>query len=96
VYLVHITLIPPPDDRTLPPWTGVALMDALPDSRGIEHVTVHEREPGREIVGVFVRAGSLREAEHAVAEAWRGFVRARRELGAWAVLNVGAPLIPVF
>lgn len=95
MYLVHIVLAAaaatalPDRVREL---IGAA---ALPDER-VEHVAVHPQGPGRLVVGVYLLADRLEEAEHRAAALCRRVLEASPEFQGWWLASAGVPLVAPF
>ncbi|MFR9676627.1 hypothetical protein [Streptomyces sp. TR06-5] len=91
MYLVHLHLVPPAAGEQLPAVATTAVT-AGAGGRPVEHVVVHSDTHPCQVVGLFLQAGSLAEAESAAALAWRGAVSAHPELRPWNLVRAEAPL----
>jgi hypothetical protein len=94
VYLVHARFATA-DRRSLPADAAALVAScAVPDER-VEHVVLHQHDDGRPVLGMFLLAASLAEAERAAAAVCRRALTQRPELAGTVLLGCEAPLIPV-
>ncbi|MCC9703932.1 hypothetical protein E4N62_00785 [Streptomyces sp. MNU76] len=95
MYLIHLALEPSgrgAGGGSLPADTGPALAASAGESEGLEHVTVHRDDPTRPVVGFFLRAACLEEAEGRAVRLWRRTVACRPDLRSWQVRCAESPL----
>ncbi|MEV6971920.1 hypothetical protein [Kitasatospora sp. NPDC093806] len=96
MYLVHAALRRPADGRALPPGVRGLLLAARCPGEGIEHVVVHREAVPHPVLGVFLLAGSLVEAERRVAVFCDRVLAGVPELAGWRVERAEAPLVGPF
>lgn len=93
MYLVHAGLRAPSADAQLPPHTA-DLVRGLADADGpVEHVSAHPHAQPDPVLGVFLLADSLNEAERRAEDLCRRALDALPALRGWRVGRVGAPLV---
>ncbi|MFM9584381.1 hypothetical protein [Streptomyces caniscabiei] len=95
MYLIHLALEPSgrvPCGTSLPADTRSAIAACAGDSDALEHVTVHRDDPARPVVGFFLRAACLEEAEARAERLWRRTAARRPDLRAWQVRCSESPL----
>jgi hypothetical protein len=95
MYLVHLHLCradgSPP--TALPEPIGGAVRAAGQGRDGVEHVAVHRDAHPHPVLGVFVIADTLEDAEARARRAWQ-YAHARHPwLRPWALVQAAAPLI---
>ncbi|MET8629732.1 hypothetical protein ABZW30_39410 [Kitasatospora sp. NPDC004669] len=93
MYLVHAALRPPYAGAPLPPDVGTLLRSLATREEAVEHVSVHPAAEPDPVVGVFVLADRLTDAERRVAELCRRAVSTAAELSGWTYGRVGAPMV---
>lgn len=93
MYLVHARLRAPVG-RGAPPDLAELVRAHAAEADALEHVSVHQTAPDEVTVGVFSLAESLLEAEGRAAGLVGRAVAAEPELDGFAVLSVGATLVP--
>ncbi|MER5934831.1 hypothetical protein [Streptomyces sp. NPDC002054] len=94
MYLVHIHLQAPlPGDR-LPHRAAAQIAGHAAGREGLLHVSVHPDPEDRPVVGVYLRAGSLAEAEAAAVRLWQLAQTAIPPLARWTLLRAEVPLLP--
>ncbi|MGW1834918.1 hypothetical protein [Streptomyces sp. BBFR2] len=92
MYLVHLTLVPPGASAVLPPGLRSDLYrNAVPDL--LDHVSVHPSAEPYPVVGLYLRIGSLEEAESAARDIWNT-VSERTALAGWRLYRAEVPLLP--
>ncbi|MEU8621310.1 hypothetical protein [Streptomyces sp. NPDC048623] len=92
MYLIHAQLRPP-GVQFLPEDAAVrALALALPEER-VEHVSAHPDALPLPVLGVFLLAGSLAEAESRAAALCRRLVERHPALAGWRLSGAEAPLL---
>ncbi|MEU9856476.1 hypothetical protein [Streptomyces sp. NPDC047974] len=95
MYLVHVHLRQPPG-ACVPEEIGAWVAHAA-ESGHVEHVTVHAASPTRPVLGVFLLADCLEEAEQVALTACLRTLAERRELAGWTVIEGYVPLLaPVY
>ena len=98
MYLVHLRLrradgSPP---GALPDGMGAGLRASARAEDGVEHVVVHADARPHPLLGVYVIADRIEEAEANAARVWERARAARPEFGAWALIEARTPLIAPF
>ncbi|MFD8483369.1 hypothetical protein [Kitasatospora sp. NPDC059673] len=93
MHLVHARLRTPLG-RSAPPELANLLRTHAEDLDALEHVSVHPSRSNEVTVGVFSLSRTLLEAEGRAAALLRRTVQAEPALAGFAVLSVGAALIP--
>ncbi|MFE5945606.1 hypothetical protein [Streptomyces sp. NPDC056480] len=91
MYLVHAHMRSPAGAH-IPEGIGIWVADAA-DSGDIEHVTVHASTLAHPVLGVFVLADRLEEAEEVVVAACRRMLATRPELRGWELAEGHVPLL---
>ncbi|MFE0701553.1 hypothetical protein [Streptomyces sp. NPDC058872] len=95
MYLVHVHMRRPAG-ASVPEEIGSWVADAAVPG-GVEHVAVHTAACGHPVLGVFLLAGRLEEAEEAALTACRRMLDRRPELAGWRVVEGHVPLLaPVY
>ncbi|MFF8772435.1 hypothetical protein [Kitasatospora sp. NPDC015120] len=95
MYLVHAALRAPATGRGLPGDLAARLL-ALGGPDRVEHVSVHPDALPDAVVGVFLTADRLADAEHRAGELLRRAVEELPALRGWSVGPVRAPLVVPF
>jgi hypothetical protein len=98
MYLVHLHLRPTDSSplRALPERIGTGLRAAARAEDGVEHVVVHGDARPYPVLGVFVVADRLEDAEANAARVWERALSSYSELGGWGLVEAGTPLIALF
>jgi hypothetical protein len=98
MYLVHLHLRPTDDSpfRALPDRIGTGLRAAARAEDGVEHVVVHGDARPYPVLGVYVVADRLEDAEANAARVWERALTAYPELGRWGMVEARTPLIASF
>ncbi|MFE5675534.1 hypothetical protein ACFQ7B_05285 [Streptomyces erythrochromogenes] len=94
MYLVHIHLWASPACGRLPHTTATDIAGCTEDCDGLLHVSVHPEPEDRPVVGVYLRAASLAEAEAEAVRLWRLAQTALPSLVGWTLLRAEVPLLP--
>jgi hypothetical protein len=95
MYLIHLALEAGGrgvGGTSLPADTGAAIAACAGDADALEHVTVHRDDPALPVVGFFLRAACIEEAEAAAERLWRRTVAGRPDLRTWRVKCSESPL----
>ncbi|GLX24169.1 hypothetical protein [Streptomyces lavendulae] len=92
MYLVHAGLRPPRDASAAVDLRSLIRSRLGPDD-GAEHVSVHPHARPDPVIGVYLRAGSLVEAEEHAAVLVRLLLSRCPELVGWTPLRAQVPLI---
>ncbi|WP_344438520.1 hypothetical protein [Kitasatospora nipponensis] len=96
MYLVHLRLMVPPDATVpLERVRQLIRVSALPYER-VEHVAAHQHAPGRLVVGVYLLADRLEEAEVRAAGLCVRVLAAAPELDCWRLESASVPLVVPF
>ncbi|MGF1428630.1 hypothetical protein [Kitasatospora sp. LaBMicrA B282] len=96
MYLIHAALRAPRPGVPLPADTVELLFSVTRPDERVEHITVHDHADAGAVVGVYLLADQLTEAEAVVAELCRRAVATVPALRDWTVPQVGAPLVAPF
>ncbi|WP_157537952.1 hypothetical protein [Kitasatospora azatica] len=96
MHLVHVELHPPVPGLLLPPGIATLIRTAAVPHDQVEHVVVHRPALGAQVLGVFLVAERLEEAEARAEALCRRLLTELGELGGWALGRVGVPLIAPF
>ncbi|MFD3547487.1 hypothetical protein ACFWUW_18115 [Streptomyces sp. NPDC058655] len=94
MYLVHVHLRPPASAPRLPDATARLLILLAEGREAVTHVSVHPDPPTHPVIGLFLRADSLAEAEASAQRLWHHLHHARHPLAAWTLLRAEVPLHP--
>ncbi|MEW2517105.1 hypothetical protein [Actinacidiphila alni] len=94
MYLVHLHLrradgSPP---ARLTALIGAGVRGAARAGDGVEHVAVHADALPHPVLGVYVVADRVEEAEAGAARAWRRALAAHPELTGWVLVEARTPL----
>jgi hypothetical protein len=95
-YLNHAARRPPYASAELPPNPDVLLRSLAAPAEPVEHVSVHPDAAPDPVVGVFVLADRLEDAERRAATLCRRAVDTTAELRGWTYRRVGAPPVVPF
>ncbi|WP_256103243.1 hypothetical protein [Streptomyces sp. ODS05-4] len=96
MYLIHLSLRPPPGRAPLPAGTAEAIAAQAVSEDGLEHVAVHASAWPHPVVGLFLRAAGLAAAEAAAEALWQRARAAHPPLSAWELTCAEVPLLPVW
>ncbi|MEW2374208.1 hypothetical protein AB0940_33365 [Streptomyces sp. NPDC006656] len=98
MYLIHAELHAPGASlgASLGADTAHALLAAALPAERIEHVAVHEDTSPGAVLGVYLIADRLTDAEAAVARFCERTLRTLPALDGWTLGHVGAPLVAPF
>ncbi|MFE6867232.1 hypothetical protein ACFVFS_11770 [Kitasatospora sp. NPDC057692] len=96
MYLVHVSLQAPAGAAELPADTRELLLAAAVAEEGIEHVSVHAGALPHPVLGVFVLAARLEEAEDRAQAFCRRATAVMPGLVGWRVRCGRAPLVEAF
>ncbi|MEU9714919.1 hypothetical protein [Streptomyces sp. NPDC047976] len=94
MYLVHARLQGPPG-VALPPQVKSLVHVLAREGDGVEHVTAHPRALPFPVVGLYLRAESLVEAESTGAALCRRVLE-RAEFTGWSLVLAQAPMVTPF
>ncbi|MEV7670270.1 hypothetical protein [Streptomyces sp. NPDC088752] len=95
MYLVHVHMRRPVEAR-VPEEIGSWVAD-MAEPGHVEHVSVHATARAHPVLGVFLLAGRLEQAEEVALTACRRVVDSRPELVGWTVVEGYVPLLaPVY
>ncbi|WP_224284807.1 hypothetical protein [Streptomyces sp. LS1784] len=96
MYLVHTVLRPDAPSRALPvDARGILLAAVLPGDR-VEHLVVHPDALPDPVLGVYLVADSLAEAEGRAAAFCRRALAAVPAFAGWSAAGTAAPLVAPF
>ncbi len=93
MYLVHIHLWAPPACGRLPHTTAADIAGCAEDCEGLLHISVHPEPEDHPVLGVYLRAASLAEAEAAAVRLWQLAQTALPSLVGWTLLRAEVPLL---
>ncbi|MER7756937.1 hypothetical protein [Kitasatospora sp. NPDC097643] len=93
MHLVHAALRPPFAGAELPPGVPEFIRTTADPREPVEHVSVHRRADSTTVLGLFLVADRLADAERRAAEACRRAVATMPALDGWTVTRAEAPLI---
>ena len=93
MYLIHVRLRAP-DGASLPSDTAALVSGAAGPVDGLEHVSVHADAEGGPVLGLFMTASGLAEAEKAATTLAGRALCASPALSGFSVLTIGAVLTP--
>ncbi|WP_328959069.1 hypothetical protein [Kitasatospora purpeofusca] len=96
MYLVHAALRPVSQGRRLPRDARELLLATARPEEGIEHLVVHPDAVPDPVIGIYLLARSLAEAEERGAAFCRRALAAVPELEHWRPARVAAPLVAPF
>ncbi|CAG6391902.1 hypothetical protein NMG29_30780 [Streptomyces cocklensis] len=98
MYLVHLHLRPTGGSPliVLPDRIGSGLRAAARAEDGVEHVVVHSDARPYPVLGVYVVADRLEEAEANAARVWERARTSFPEFSGWTVVEVRTPPIASF
>ncbi|MFE2721609.1 hypothetical protein [Kitasatospora sp. NPDC059327] len=96
MYLVHATLRPLAPDGSLPRDVRDLLLAAIRPEDRVEHLVVHPDAVPRPVLGVYLLADSLAEAEHRAAAFCRRALAGTPRLSGWRTAGVAVPLVTPF
>ncbi|MEV0381744.1 hypothetical protein [Nonomuraea sp. NPDC050643] len=95
MYLVHAELRP--KDGGIPPeHTGQLIFGCRRPADGIEHVVLHADGSDGGLVGLFVLAPSVEEAEHTAAAVCRRALDSSPELAGFLLGRCGVRIVPEY
>ncbi|MFD5655481.1 MULTISPECIES: hypothetical protein [unclassified Streptomyces] len=92
MYLIHVHLALP-EGALLPADTRQAIAAHVDEGDGVEHVSVHPHAVPCPVVGLYLLAESLEEAEARALEVCRRAVGRSPHWVGWEVVGAGAPLV---
>lgn len=92
MYLVHVQLRHR-EGASLPPQAPSWIFDAARRADSVEHVVVHRPASATPVLGVYLIADRLEDAEQRAADLCRGVLYALPELRGWGVAAAQAPLL---
>ncbi|PBC75539.1 hypothetical protein BX265_0207 [Streptomyces sp. TLI_235] len=92
MYLVHAQLRS--HDATAPPDALAQMLSCCAQDARLEHVTVHDEDEGRVVVGLFLTAADLDHAELAARRTCRRALTDHRELAGFTLDRCGAAMEP--
>ncbi|WP_371498189.1 hypothetical protein OG871_19255 [Kitasatospora sp. NBC_00374] len=96
MYLIHALLRPGPRVAELPDTTAELIRRIAHPQDRVEHVSVHRRPGFDPVIGVYLLADRLEEAEDRTAALCRRAVEELPALRGWQPGRVGAPLVAPF
>ncbi|MFH8753396.1 hypothetical protein ACH4GK_37820 [Streptomyces rimosus] len=91
MYLVHLTVVPL-GDAPLPAGIKKILKATAPTA--LEHISVHSQARSHQVIGLFLRATSLKEAETVAEQVWERAAAVCPQLTEWSLLRAEVPLLP--
>lgn len=96
MYLVHVQLHPASPSDDLPADTGALVLAAAASGDAVEHVSVHASASPHPVVGLYLIADRLADAESRAAALFRRLTADGAPLHGWSPAGVGAPLVSAF
>ncbi|WP_051796338.1 hypothetical protein [Streptomyces sp. NRRL S-87] len=96
MYLVHVSLRPPPGGGSLGADLPALLRAIARPEEALEHVTPHPDARPYPVLGLHLVAGSLADAEGAALAVGRRGTKVLPELHGWAVQCAQVPLLSAF
>nr|BEK67692.1 hypothetical protein KPHV_49190 [Kitasatospora purpeofusca] len=96
MYLVHTALRSAAPGPSLPPDTRDLLSALVRPGDGIEHLVLHRDAVPEPVLGLYVLADSLAEAEQRATEFCRSALAALPGLRGWRAARAAVPLITPF
>ncbi|MCX5403855.1 hypothetical protein OHA37_08155 [Streptomyces sp. NBC_00335] len=95
MYLVHAHLRRPAQGGELPSDLRALVYESARPEDGVEHVSVHADESSAPVLGLFLTAGSLAQAEEHAAAVCTRLLRTHPELSGWILGRAEAPLLVI-
>ncbi|MEU7065369.1 hypothetical protein [Streptomyces sp. NPDC046161] len=96
MYLIHVGLRAPSAQAALPARAADLVRAQAPAHIPVEHVSAHPHARPSPVLGVYLLADGLEEAEHRAEALCRHATRSVPELSGWSVGRVGAPLVTAY
>ncbi|MEU6775249.1 hypothetical protein [Streptomyces sp. NPDC046759] len=93
MYLVHVHLQPHPRGEVMPDVAAAAIAGCGAGIEGFEHVSVHRGEEAAPVVGIYLRARCLEEAEAAAEFLWWRACASHPWLRDWRFRRAEVPLV---
>ncbi|MFE4974319.1 hypothetical protein ACFRAR_19690 [Kitasatospora sp. NPDC056651] len=93
MYLVHTALRPDAPGRVLPYGARDLLLAAARPEDGVEHLAVHRGAVPHPVLGVFLVADSLAEAERRAAAFCCHALAVEPQFTGWSLAGIAVPLI---
>ncbi|MEU5161184.1 hypothetical protein AB0G74_16465 [Streptomyces sp. NPDC020875] len=93
MYLVHAELRQEAD-AVLPGHADQLITDCADSDDGLEHIVVHPQAADGTLVGLFMLASTVEEAELRAARVCRRALETQPELEGFALLGCGVRLVP--
>ncbi len=95
MYLIHAQ-VRPPDGSPLPESAGRWVRACALAEERVEHVAVHVRARPYPVLGVYLLADCLEQAEARTADAVRRALDSQPALRGWVLIRAQAPLVAPF
>jgi hypothetical protein len=92
MFLVHVSLRPRRPNAEIPPSAAKSIALSCAGRDGFEHVSVHPCALPHPVIGFYIQAESLKEAEAAALSLWGHASSAVAELRAWDPARAEVPL----
>lgn len=93
MYLVHVHLHPHPSGDLLPGNTAATITASTAEAEGIEHVSVHPHTQPHPVIGIYVQAATLEDAEEMAESVWRRASARHGRLREWGFARAEVPLL---
>lgn len=93
MYLIHVGL-QAPDGVSLPSDADVLVTTCAVPGDGLEHVSVHAEAAGGPVLGLYVSASGLRQAEEAATRLAVRTLAQSPALAQFTLVTCGAALVP--
>ncbi|MEV7523868.1 hypothetical protein [Streptomyces sp. NPDC091371] len=95
MYLVHARLEPSAQGGELPSDLRALVYESTRPEDGVEHVSVHGDVPSAPVLGLFLMAGSLAQAEANAAAVCARLLEIHPELAGWTLVRAEVPLLVI-
>ncbi|MFF0476468.1 hypothetical protein [Streptomyces sp. NPDC004284] len=96
MYLIHTALRPLGPDAVLPPRLSELVLSIARADERVEHVVTHAHARPHPVIGVFLLAGSLGEAEARAEALCHRVLETQPSLARWELVSATVPLVAPF
>ncbi|MGA5495200.1 hypothetical protein ACPCSP_12625 [Streptomyces cinereoruber] len=94
--LIHAALRPLGPDAVLPPHLSELILSAARADERVEHVVTHVHARPHPVIGVFLLADTLSEAEARAEALCRRVLKTQASLAGWELVSATVPLVAPF